>query len=78
MNRYSLDGRDPNSYAGYMWVLGRYDRPWPERPIFGTVRYMTSGSARRKLKMAAFLAKYGNAAAGTSPERRRRAPAAAR
>ena len=58
MNRYSLDGRDPNSYAGYMWVLGRYDRPWPERPIFGTVRYMTSGSARRKLKMAAYLAKY--------------------
>ena len=67
MNRYSLDGRDPNSYAGYMWVLGRYDRPWPERPIFGTVRYMTSGSARRKLQMTAFLAKYGSA----SPIRRR-------
>ena len=31
MDRYSLDGRDPNSYAGYAWVLGRYDRPWPER-----------------------------------------------
>ena len=30
MDRYSLDGRDPNSYAGYAWVLGRYDRPWPE------------------------------------------------
>ena len=30
MNRYSLDGRDPNSYAGYAWVLGRYDRPWPD------------------------------------------------
>ena len=29
MDRYSLDGRDPNSYAGYAWVLGRYDRPWP-------------------------------------------------
>ena len=36
MDRYSLDARDPNSYAGYTWVLGRYDRPWPERPIFGT------------------------------------------
>jgi deoxyribodipyrimidine photo-lyase len=60
MNRYSLDGRDPNSYAGYAWVLGRYDRPWPERPIFGTVRSMTSASAKRKLKMKRFLAEYGN------------------
>ena len=42
-NRYALDGRDPNSYSGIFWVLGRYDRPWgPERPIFGTVRYMSS------------------------------------
>jgi deoxyribodipyrimidine photo-lyase len=59
MDRYSLDGRDPNSYAGYGWVLGRYDRPWPERAIFGTVRYMSSESARRKLKIKHFLAKYG-------------------
>ena len=35
-NKYALDGRDPNSYSGIFWVLGRYDRPWaPERPIFG-------------------------------------------
>jgi deoxyribodipyrimidine photo-lyase len=60
MDKYSLDGRDPNSYAGYAWVLGRYDRPWPERPIFGTVRYMTSTSARRKLRMKAFLTTYGH------------------
>ena len=59
MNRYSLDGRDPNSYAGFTWVLGRYDRPWPERPVFGTVRTMTTGSAARKLRMKAFLRKYG-------------------
>ncbi|MEN3337114.1 MAG: deoxyribodipyrimidine photo-lyase, partial [Acidobacteriota bacterium] len=51
MNRYSLDGRDPVSYASFAWVLGRYDRPWPERAVFGTVRCMTSDSARRKLKM---------------------------
>ena len=38
MNRYSLDGRDPVSYASYAWVLGLYDRPWPERPVFGVVR----------------------------------------
>lgn len=60
MNRYSLDGRDPVSYASFGWVLGRYDRPWFERPIFGTVRYMTSGSAKRKLKMKAWLARYGD------------------
>ena len=58
MDRYSLDGRDPNSYTGYAWVLGRYDRPWPRRPIFGTIRYMSSESARRKLKMSSFLKRY--------------------
>ena len=41
-NKYALDGRDPNSYAGIFWILGRYDRPWaPERPVFGSVRYMS-------------------------------------
>jgi deoxyribodipyrimidine photo-lyase len=58
MDRYSLDGRDANSYAGFAWVLGRYDRPWPERPVFGTIRYMTSASAQRKLRMKRFLAAY--------------------
>jgi deoxyribodipyrimidine photo-lyase len=58
MNRYSLDGRDPVSYLNYGWVLGRYDRPWFERPIFGTVRYMTSESAKRKLKMKRYLATF--------------------
>lgn len=60
MDRLSLDGRNPNSYAGYGWVLGRFDRPWgPERPIFGTVRYMTSESARRKLRLKQYLERYG-------------------
>jgi deoxyribodipyrimidine photo-lyase len=57
MNRWSLDGRDPNSDAGYFWVLGRYDRPWPERPVFGTVRSMTSESAGRKLRLARYLSR---------------------
>jgi deoxyribodipyrimidine photo-lyase len=61
MNRYSLDGRDPVSYASFTWVVGRYDRPWPERPVFGTVRSMSSESARRKLRMKSFLARYGRA-----------------
>ena len=58
MNRYSLDGRDPVSYLNYGWVLGRYDRPWFERPIFGTVRCMTTGSAKRKLRMKNYLARF--------------------
>ncbi len=59
-NKYGLDGRDPNSYSGVFWVLGRYDRAWgPKRPIFGSVRYMTSESARKKLRLTQYLDKFG-------------------
>ena len=59
-NRYALDGRDPNSYTGIFWILGRHDRAWgPERPVFGKVRYMTSASTKRKLRMKAYLREYG-------------------
>ncbi len=55
-NKYALDGRDPNSYGGIFWVLGRYDRPWgPERPVFGKLRYMTSDSTVKKLRMKKYL-----------------------
>ena len=58
-NKYALDGRDPNSYSGILWCLGRYDRPWgPERPTFGTVRYMSSENTGRKLRLRAYLMKY--------------------
>ena len=58
-DKYALDGRDPNSYAGIGWVLGRYDRAWgPERRIFGKVRYMTSKSTRRKLPTEDYIASY--------------------
>jgi len=59
-NKYALDGRDPNSYSGIFWCLGRYDRPWgPERPIFGKVRYMSSENTARKLRLSAYLERYG-------------------
>ncbi len=59
-NKYAVDGRDPNSDSGIFWVLGRYDRPWgPERPIFGTVRYMTSQNTRRKVRVHDYLVRYG-------------------
>ncbi len=58
-NKYALDGRDPNSYSGIFWVLGRYDRPWgPERSVFGTVRYMSSENTARKLRVKDYLKKY--------------------
>ena len=58
-NKYALDGRNPNSYSGIFWVLGRYDRPWfPERPIFGTVRYMTSENTARKVRVKEYLKRY--------------------
>lgn len=58
-NKYAVDGRNPNSYSGIFWVLGRYDRAWgPERKIYGKIRYMTSDSTRRKLKMTEYLNQY--------------------
>ena len=60
-NKYALDGRDPNSYSGIFWCLGRYDRPWgPERPVFGTVRYMSSENTARKLNVRHYTRKYGS------------------
>lgn len=59
-NRWAVDGRDPNSYSGIFWVLGRYDRAWgPERPIYGKVRYMTSENTARKFKLGAYLERFG-------------------
>ncbi|MEO8498246.1 MAG: deoxyribodipyrimidine photolyase, partial [Planctomycetota bacterium] len=59
-NKYALDGRNPNSYSGIFWLLGRYDRAWgPERPIFGKIRYMSSDNTARKVRVKGYLAKYG-------------------
>lgn len=53
---YSLDGRDPNGYAGIAWSIGGvHDRAWPERPIFGKIRYMNSNGCKRKFKVRDYL-----------------------
>ena len=63
-DKYALDGRDPNSYSGIFWVLGRYDRAWgPERPIFGKIRYMTSENTKRKLRMTDYLNRFARSPA---------------
>jgi deoxyribodipyrimidine photo-lyase len=58
-DRYALDGRDPNGYAGIAWCFGKHDRPWRERPIFGMVRYMNANGLERKFDMAKYLEQVG-------------------
>ena len=55
-DQYSLDGRDPNGYAGIAWCFGKHDRPWAGRPIYGTVRYMNAAGLRRKFDADTYAA----------------------
>ena len=55
---YEMDGRDPSGYTGIAWgIAGKHDRPWGERPIFGTVRFMSYESTRRKFDSAGYIAR---------------------
>ena len=61
-DRYELDGRDPNGYANIAWAIcGKHDRPWPPRPVYGTIRSMTFASTSRKFDVARYIAKYSTA-----------------
>jgi deoxyribodipyrimidine photo-lyase len=55
-NKYALDGRNPNSYSGILWCFGLFDRPWPERPALGKVRYMSSENTARKFSLDRYFA----------------------
>lgn len=56
-DKYELDGRDPNGYAGIAWSIGGvHDRAWTERPVFGKIRYMNARGARRKFDVDAYIA----------------------
>jgi deoxyribodipyrimidine photo-lyase len=59
-DRYEIDGRDPSGYAGIAWAVGgKHDRPWgPERPIFGTVRYMSLASTSRKFGSKEYIRRW--------------------
>ncbi len=58
-DKYELDGRDPNGYAGIAWaILGKFDRPWFERPIFGLVRYMSAASTGKKFDSKRYIAQH--------------------
>ena len=55
-DKYELDGRDPNGYAGIAWaIVGKFDRPWFERPIFGQIRYMSGESTGRKFDSKKYI-----------------------
>lgn len=64
-DRYGLDGRNPNTYTNILWCFGKHDRPWGERPVYGTVRSMTDGGLRRKCDIDAYVARI--AALGPAP-----------
>ncbi|HEY6376621.1 MAG TPA: deoxyribodipyrimidine photo-lyase [Edaphobacter sp.] len=55
-DKYFLDGRDPNGYAGIAWaLLGKFDRAWGERPIFGKIRYMSGASTGKKFDSKRYI-----------------------
>jgi deoxyribodipyrimidine photo-lyase len=55
-DRYELDGRDPNGYSGIAWsIAGVHDRPWFDRPIFGTIRYMSGASTGKKFNSRRYI-----------------------
>ena len=57
-NKYSLDGRDPNGYAGIAWAIGgMHDRPWGERTVFGMIRYMNYQGCKRKFNIQKYVSK---------------------
>ena len=53
--KYALDGRNPNTYGNILWCFGKHDRPWFERPVFGTVRYMSLGGMEAKTEVTAYV-----------------------
>ena len=60
-DKYGLDGRDPNGYAGCAWAIGGlHDRAWSERPVYGKIRYMNRNGAKRKFNIAKYIAKWSN------------------
>lgn len=56
-DKYELDGRDPNGYAGIAWaIVGKHDRPWFDRPVFGKIRYMSFNSTSKKFDSKRYIA----------------------
>jgi deoxyribodipyrimidine photo-lyase len=63
-NKYGLDGRDPNSFGGIQWCFGKFDRPFAERPIWGTIRPMSLARAHAKYDVAGYISRWSGARGG--------------
>ncbi len=61
-DKYELDGRDPNGYAGIAWCIGGvHDRPWYNtNPVFGKLRYMSRSGMDKKFDTKAYIEKWLN------------------
>jgi len=65
-DRYELDGRDPNGYAGIAWaIVGKHDRAWAERPVYGKIRYMSLASTGRKFDSRRYIEQIARLEEGT-------------
>ncbi len=80
-DKYEIDGRDPNGYAGIAWaIVGKLDRPWFERPIFGQIRYMSLASTGKKFDSRKYIQEIRTRAKsfGSDSSRREADPSAAK
>jgi deoxyribodipyrimidine photo-lyase len=69
-DRYELDGRDPNGYAGIAWaIVGRHDRPWFNRPVYGLVRPMSGASMAKKFDVGMYVQQHVGAGSGAVDRR---------
>ncbi len=58
-DKYELDGRDPNGYAGIAWAIGGiHDRAWFERRVYGKIRYMNRKGSEKKFDIKNYIQKY--------------------
>jgi photolyase PhrII len=57
-DKYAIDGRDPNGFSGIQWCFGRFDRPFPERPVWGTIRPMSLERARSKYDTKSYIERW--------------------
>ena len=66
-DRYGLDGRSANGFTNVAWCFGKHDRPWAERPIFGTVRYMSENGMRAKFDVKGYVGRWGAPTDASAP-----------
>jgi len=58
-DKYELDGRDPNGYAGIAWSIGGvHDRAWFDRPVYGKIRYMNFNGCKSKFNVQKYIELY--------------------